>query len=163
MIRSNGEPGRSNRTTNGGVASRADRRTAGHIMGTDPTSTTRCPHCRSHDNSRLCRTPGNIARSTFNLVIWLGLSLPLLVTLLGVLPEFDFVPVLRRCRRCGAVFSWNRVRSRKLDECVRCGYSLNGNVSGRCSECGWKLRKEHRRFVREAGIRVRTKSTNPEA
>jgi hypothetical protein len=46
--------------------------------------------------------------------LWL-LEVPLLAALLFV---------LWRCRRRGA------------DECVRCGYSLVGNVSGVCPECG---------------------------
>ncbi len=28
--------------------------------------------------------------------------------------------------------------------CGRCGYDLTGNVSGRCSECGWKLPRRYR-------------------
>lgn len=34
-------------------------------------------------------------------------------------------------------FLW-RKKSRPRDRCQKCGYSLTGNVSGRCPECGKK-------------------------
>ncbi len=33
-----------------------------------------------------------------------------------------------------------RRRRRKRGLCVRCGYSLTGNVTGVCPECGWAIR-----------------------
>ena len=46
----------------------------------------------------------------------------------------------RRCPYCG---QWQRakaMRRQKRGECVRCGYDLIGNVSGRCPECGQPCR-----------------------
>ncbi len=70
-----------------------------------------------------------------------------------------YFPVTRQCCKCGTIFLEPRRLRRprqKLDECVRCQYSLIGNVSGVCPECAWKLTRAQKRFVRERGTGGRT-------
>jgi hypothetical protein len=35
---------------------------------------------------------------------------------------------------------------------MKCKYSVIGNVSGTCPECGWKLNRAQKRFVQKQGI-----------
>jgi len=106
-----------------------------------------CPHCRSAGNNSLVRTPGNLFRAI------LDLAAAVLVFALS----FDglsgaYVPATRKCNDCGRTFSAPREPrrpDRKLDECRRCGYSLIGNTSGVCPECGRKLTARQIRVLRE--------------
>lgn len=112
-----------------------------------------CPDCGSTADTYVIRNLGNLVRAFLNCIIWLVPGL-----IVGIPPGYevhDYISVARRCRRCGAVFAGGRIVSRRLDECVRCGYSLIGNVSGVCPECGWKLRRAHKRFVRSRGTGTR--------
>lgn len=58
--------------------------------------------------------------------------------------DFDGMPLHRRCRNCGKRFLGAWKLKRNYDECENCGYILTGNVTGRCSECGWKLTRRYR-------------------
>ncbi|MFQ5591983.1 MAG: hypothetical protein ACE5HE_12525 [Phycisphaerae bacterium] len=85
-----------------------------------------CPNCRSHGYHRATWTARNISVAIYNLA---SLAANVLTSL----------PVERRCRSCGFRFTARPPGKRSFDECPGCGYSLTGNVSGRCPECGWKL------------------------
>lgn len=61
-------------------------------------------------------------------------------------------PLTRKCRKCRTTFvepSESRRPREKLDQCRKCEYSLTGNVSGVCPECGWKLTRAHKRYVKK--------------
>ena len=57
-------------------------------------------------------------------------TLWLFVVLFCIYPTIAFVR--------GPVRRWRRLRTGR---CVRCGYNLAGNVSGRCPECGTEINK----------------------
>jgi len=42
------------------------------------------------------------------------------------------------------IWMWRRDRARPPGHCVRCGYDLTGNVSGRCPECGTAFKREEK-------------------
>ena len=114
-----------------------------------------CPNCRSTTDTRIVLTPANLIRVTLNCMVWL------LLWLLSEGCEMDvqdYVAVTRKCHKCGLLFAQRRGRSHKLDECVGCGYSLIGNVSGVCPECGWRLMRAHRRSVRKHEAMNRSQS-----
>lgn len=63
-----------------------------------------------------------------------------------------YIPTKRRCGNCGTVFTAQREPRRaqeNLYECAKCKYSLVGNVSGVCPECGKKLTEAQLRHIRE--------------
>ena len=88
-------------------------------------------------------------------IIWNRRALCLLLLELLLIPVQIFLMLLlevplafdvyrRKCSRCGQIFSGPRKEPRNFDVCPKCGYNLTGNVSGRCSECGWRLRRRYR-------------------
>lgn len=74
---------------------------------------------------------GNFWRVFWNVVLILLLALPV-------------VPLKRRCRDCGALFSGSWWKRPRKGFCGICGYDLTGNVSGTCPECGWKIPRQLR-------------------
>lgn len=109
----------------------------------------RCPNCRSTTDTRAIRNVSNAVRVSLDVTISLIWAIASMFLYIPHVDEGDHIPLTRKCHRCGSVFARGRIKSRRLDECVRCGYSLIGNVSGVCPECGWKLMRAHKRFVRK--------------
>ena len=64
-------------------------------------------------------------------------------------------PLRRKCLNCGYTFLGARPETPNFDECAQCGYNLTGNVSGRCSECGWRLPRRFRAYCRIADRALR--------
>ena len=105
-----------------------------------------CPYCRSISDTQIIINLGNVAKVTLNGIIYL---LECVLTNGRQVYVIDHLPVARICRKCGTIFAKGRGFGCKLNECVKCGYSLIGNVSGVCPECGWKLMRAHKRFVQK--------------
>lgn len=121
-----------------------------------PEHKRRCPNCASTTNTLVCANVFNLSRGLLNYVIWFFFFAFAYSTEVEVR---DFFHVDRRCRICGTVFAQGRIRSQRLDKCAQCAYSLIGNVSGTCPECGWKLMTTHRRFARKRGTQNGSKDT----
>ncbi len=101
-----------------------------------------CPRCHSTDDHRLVWHLGMVFR--------IALDVAVVITNLGLFvlafaPGFEGPTYKRKCRRCGQVFRGRGKLAENLDECPRCGYLLIGNVTGRCSECGWRLPRRYRK------------------
>ena len=113
-----------------------------------------CPKCSSND-TRLIYSVANFGR------MFLGLLLNLVfLLLLQSGTDGKFFPPKRKCRKCRTNFvepAEARGPRRQLDECWKCKYSLIGNASGVCPECGWKLTRRHRRFLRKRGTAEESK------
>ncbi len=64
---------------------------------------------------------------------WLNWNIPcwLVLLLTAVLPVLLFISVVRRRSILSARM--------KNGSCLKCGYSLTGNVSGTCPECGMEI------------------------
>ena len=93
-----------------------------------------CPHCGLSKNVRVVRSGRNILRVLRDAGVF-AICLPF--WLLGLWwPEPK--GLLRLCEECGLYFDRRRTW-KKVVECPVCHYSLKGNTSGRCPECGWKL------------------------
>ena len=96
-----------------------------------------CPNCQSPDEHRVIWSLRNLAVSFWNLVFYASqLAIGWIFA-----PGW---PLTRKCMRCGFRFAGPRPFAPDFDECARCGYNLTGNVSGMCSECGWKLPRRYR-------------------
>ena len=108
----------------------------------------RCPLCNSEADVRVIITWMNLLRGTLSVTLFL---LAIGLAVVGLAELFDpYVPLRRRCVRCGLRFCGQRIDGRPLNECARCGYCLTGNHSGVCPECGWRLPREYRRHLRQA-------------
>ena len=90
-----------------------------------------CPHCNSSENVQIVRSFRNILRVIREAVI-AAICLPFW----PLRPESK--GLIRLCKECGLYFDRRRTW-KKVVECPICHYSLKGNTSGRCPECGWKL------------------------
>lgn len=66
----------------------------------------------------------------------------------------------RKCLSCGFRFHGPRPEPPDFNECADCGYNLTGNVSGRCSECGWKLPRRYRAYRRKTDRFVKNHHAN---
>ncbi len=120
-----------------------------------------CPNCRSTTDTRAIRNVSNAVRVSLDVTISLIRAIAGMFLFILMEDEGEHIPLTRKCHRCGSVFTRGRIKSRRLDECVRCGYSLIGNVSGVCPECGWKLRRAHKRFVRKRGTGMQNQPRQP--
>ncbi len=101
-----------------------------------------CPRCHSFEEHRVIWGRRNIRPILGNLVL-------VVVTLVLVVPVREGWALERRCLKCGYRFLGPRAIVPDFDECAKCGYSLTGNVSGRCPECGWKLPRRYRAYRRK--------------
>ena len=110
-----------------------------------------CPKCCNAD-TKMIRSVGNFARIFLEALLEASYFLR---------ADTDtYFKVTRKCCECGARFVESReskLQRKKLGMCVRCGYSLIGNVSGVCPECGWKLTRAQKRFVRKRGTAGQSK------
>jgi|GEM_PF-6816865 len=98
---------------------------------------------------RVVRSIENAARLCVDLAIaafFVGLAV---IGLDGIWDP-PLVALKRKCLKCGGVYAGSRECRAPLDRCARCGYCLQGNVSGVCPECGWKLPRRYRRFAAQA-------------
>ena len=88
----------------------------------------KCPRCGLEDEVRLVKTLPNVLAHLVNQYFW-----PLRREYIGT-PDKIF-SVRYRCGACDLVFSTGD-RRRRSQCCRHCGYSLVGNTSGVCPECG---------------------------
>jgi len=100
----------------------------------------KCPFCKLDANHPIIWD----TRARFFAAIEL-LLLPLHAYLAIVAGDtFSLDLYRRKCRRCGQIFVGPRKEPPNFDACPKGGYNLTGNVSGRCSECGWQLTWRYR-------------------
>jgi predicted RNA-binding Zn-ribbon protein involved in translation (DUF1610 family) len=110
-----------------------------------------CPKCGESADTKVILSPANAVRVCLEFFVC---SIAFVMDFGGVASTGAYFPLTRRCRSCGTSFVEPREPRRakaKLDVCVKCGYSLTGNVSGQCPECGQELTDEQRRFVSKVG------------
>lgn len=112
-----------------------------------------CPNCHSPDHNRVVWGPRNVIAIVLDVVLHLILVVVLVIAGWG--PEWRGVPLKRKCLKCGYKFLAQRPETPDFDECAQCGYNLKGNVSGRCSECGWRLPRRYRAYRRKADAGLR--------
>ena len=98
----------------------------------------KCPNCESSEHRVILWDIRNWLRLVGELGL-MGIDLVFMGTL-----YFEGLALHRRCGRCGKRFLGRWKLERNYDECADCRYNLTGNVSGRCSECGWKLTRRYR-------------------
>ena len=108
-----------------------------------------CPNCHSADDHHVIRSPRNFGvailnslNSLFLFGFWPFISMKRVNT--------PAKPLRRKCLKCGYKFLGQQPELPDFDECPVCAYSLKGNVSGRCPECGWKLPRRYRAHRRLA-------------
>jgi len=113
-----------------------------------------CPNCHSDEGHHVIwglRNFGaalvNVLNSYVLLGFWPFVSLERISTAVK--------PLRRRCLKCGYKFLGEKPEVPDFDECASCSYNLRGNVSGRCSECGWKLPRRYRAYRRIADRAMR--------
>ncbi|MGD2108888.1 MAG: hypothetical protein PVI86_05800 [Phycisphaerae bacterium] len=83
-------------------------------------------HCESRRNIRIDRPGFAMTVDEYQVDIVMSIWIPLTLTiLLAAYPTTAFL--------CGPFRHWRR---RRKGLCVKCGYDLRGNVTGRCPECG---------------------------
>ncbi len=107
-----------------------------------------CPNCHTPDRHRIIWGARNFGAIGVNL-LWYLIQLALL---------FPFNPGLdlkRRCLSCGYIFHGPQKEMPDFDLCAECGYNLTGNITGRCSECGWRLPRRFRTYRRWADKKLR--------
>ena len=111
-----------------------------------------CPQCRASAGHRLRWSGRNISALAANgFVIFVNIALFGLGLAGGIL-LLDFLPLVgleRVCLSCGFRFVDKKARRPDYDRCADCGYDLTGNVSGRCSECGWRMPLRYRAWRRK--------------
>ena|GEM_PF-3426012 len=106
-----------------------------------------CPNCRSAEDHHVIRSPRNLGVVLLNaLNSWVLLGFWPLVSYKRIVSPAK--PLRRKCLKCGYKFLGERPEPPDFDECAACGYSLKGNVSGRCPECGWRLPRRYRAYRR---------------
>ena len=97
-----------------------------------------CPNCKSSEDHVVVWGPRNLAVAIANACWWV-------VQMANeAFVAHEGWAFKRKCLKCGYRFDGARPRRPDFDECANCGYNLTGNVSGRCSECGWKLPRRYR-------------------
>ena len=106
-----------------------------------------CPHCRSADHTRVIWSTRNLATIVSNTVLYALQGI--LVLAIGLCWFSDGWSLRRKCLKCGERFTGPQRERPDFDECPQCGYNLTGNISGRCSECGWKLPRRYRIHCRK--------------
>ena len=110
----------------------------------------KCPHCGSAEHTKVLWTSRNLL-AIVGKMLFLALQTALALTFSAALPvDSEGWPLRRKCLKCGERFTGPQREKPNFDECPKCGYNLTGNVSGRCSECGWKLARRYRIHRRKA-------------
>ncbi len=106
-----------------------------------------CPNCRSEDDHEVVWGPTNWWIAVRNALVYLVWTT---IVLLVIVPPSDVPgrPLKRKCLGCGYRFYGPTPEAPDFDACAKCGYSLIGNISGRCPECGWRLPLRFRRHRR---------------
>lgn len=106
-----------------------------------------CPNCHSADHHyavwgfrNFGAALANIGNSLFWMRFWPFVSIARITK--------PAKPLLRRCLKCGYLFTGETPWEPDFDQCPQCSYNLTGNVSGRCPECGWKLSRRFRAYRR---------------
>ena len=119
-----------------------------------------CPNCHDSDSNHAIWGPRNVAAAVGN-VRWYDFQICSIF-----LVTHEGWALKRKRLKCGYLFLGLKPFTPNFDECAKCGYNLPGNVSGRCSECGWKLLRRYRAYrrriatlaAREGGTRGRLDS-----
>ena len=114
-----------------------------------------CPNCATTE-TKLVLSFANLVRMSFSFA--LGLLVLVITEGEGL---GNLCRLTRKCCECGTRFRESgeaRRLRKKLDVCKRCKYSLIGNLSGVCPECGWKLTRAQKRFVRKRGTAGQSKA-----
>ena len=108
-----------------------------------------CPNCRSAEHHHVIwglRNLGACIANAFHAYFWLGFW-PFISWKRATAVAY---PLRRKCLNCGYKFLGEVPETPNFDECARCGYNLQGNVSGRCPECGWRMPRRYRAYRRMA-------------
>ena len=100
-----------------------------------------CPNCNLTGYHHVVWGPRNVIALAVNVVFWL-------IQIAGLVWISSGIPLKRKCFWCGCAFSGGQFRAPDFTVCARCEYDLTGNVSGRCPECGWKLPRRYRAYLR---------------
>ena len=95
-----------------------------------------CPYCGG-DDGRFIVNLRNLFRLAGNLLARLNYYAPDVAEMPQPSRGSPF-PLLRHCQHCGERF-WGKPSNHADPICDNCGYDLTGNVTGLCSECGWKI------------------------
>ena len=103
-----------------------------------------CPTCETNEHVRYRRTVGNVLRVILNAILF---PLWSLVSgwggaVIAWYPSMAFV-----CLQCRTRFRGEKRQGTPMDQCARCRYSLLGNQTGRCPECGWRIPRAFRRIL----------------
>jgi len=95
-----------------------------------------CPKCHSTDVQRW--TSRNILLTFLEMLIH-GLLIISRADTIATLCGVDAWQLKRTCRKCGHKFHVSTKPPPDHTHCRKCQYNLTGNISGRCSECGWQI------------------------
>jgi DNA-directed RNA polymerase subunit RPC12/RpoP len=113
-----------------------------------------CPNCNTYGKMPIAITLGNFLR----LVVDVVLGFILLFTGLAVLEWSKamsyIIPLRRKCGACGTSFVAkiaNQTARDRLTRCAKCSYSLLGNTSGRCPECGHEMTPDQQNHSEKLG------------
>ena len=108
-----------------------------------------CPYCRTQARHRIafCRT--NLRILLHNCGMLLARYFRPWINVVPGKPEdpSPLISYLRVCRSCRRRFL-PRADSAYVATCWQCGYSLIGNESGVCPECGHRMSKIQRTLLR---------------
>ena len=117
-----------------------------------------CPNCHSAEDHHLIWGPRNVGALILNgLNSWVLMGFWPIISLERITKPAK--PLRRKCLKCGYTFLGTTAESPDFDVCANCGYNLTGNVSGRCSECGWRLPRRYRAYRRIADRALRKRRT----
>lgn len=101
-----------------------------------------CPNCKSPEDHCVIWNTRNLGVVIIN-AGWYVFQVGALFWVVNRGWSFE-----RKCLACGYRFEGEKPFLPNFDECAACGYDLTGNVSGRCSECGWRLPRRFRAYRR---------------
>ncbi len=104
---------------------------------------TPCPNCGSPDHHIVVWGTRNVSVVVANTLLFV-----IAFGAIGFVPSKGF-SLKHKCLNCGYRFLGRRPLVPDFDECPKCGYNLTGNVSSRCSECGWRLTLRYRAYRRK--------------
>lgn len=97
-----------------------------------------CPCCGSFETV-LVDTRRNKQLVVLDWLLWL-VAFPLLMVIAYCFGDIVgggyILAVRRKCRACGEIFVRGKAKGKDARHCRRCDYSLMGNTSGTCPECG---------------------------
>lgn len=110
-----------------------------------------CPHCGAITQSKALWSVANVipaALLAICVIIDMVLTEPLTTE-----PGSSQLRFKRRCLDCGGIFR-EKARLGKDPLCGNCDYNLTGNVTGVCSECGWRITRRMKRRIAIANRRA---------